>query len=149
MQWCVEVGKFFRKSEVRYQEILLLTIRPLFPCSSGYRFVFIMLILLTYGDIESNPGPRRCDSCSNFSVCHWNLNIMIAHNFKKISLLEAYSTIIKFGVICLLESCLDSSIAFNDNDLNIKGCNLYRSNHPNNIKRGGVGAYIRESLPVR
>ena len=112
MQWRVEIGMFFRKSKVRYRDrILLPTIRPLFSCSSGFRFAFIMLILLTCGDIESNPGPRRSDSCYNFSICHWNLNSMTAHNFKKINLLEAYNTINKFDVICLSESYLDSSIS--------------------------------------
>ena len=85
MQWRVEIEVCFRKSKVRYRDrILLLTIRPLFSCSSGFRFVFVMLILLTLGDIESNPGPRRRDSCYNFSICHWNLNSMTAHNFEKI-----------------------------------------------------------------
>ena len=34
-------------------------------------------------------------------------------------------------------------------NLNIKGYNLYRADHSNNVKRDGVCAYIRESLPVR
>ena len=51
MQWRVEIGTFYRKSKVRYRDrILLPTIRPLFSCSSGFRFAFIMLILLTCGD---------------------------------------------------------------------------------------------------
>ena len=70
---------------------------------------------------------------------------MTVHNFEKINLLEAY----KFDVIYLSESYLDSSIASDNDDLNINGYNLYRINRPNNIKRGGVCAYIRESLPVR
>ena len=74
---------------------------------------------------------------------------MTAHNFEKINLLEAYNTINKFDVICLSESYLDSSIASDNDNLNIKGYNLYRVDHPNNVKRGGVCAYIRESLPVR
>ena len=145
-QWRVETGMFFRKSKIKYRErILLPTICPLLYCSSGFRFVFVMLILLTCGDIESNPGRRIRDSCYNFSVCHWNLNSMTVHNFEKINLLEAY----KFDVIYLSESYLDSSIASDNDDLNINGYNLYRINRPNNIKRGGVCAYIRESLPVR
>ena len=109
-----------------------------------------MLILLTCGDIESNPRrPRRSDSCYNFSICHWNLSSMTACNFEKINLLEAYNTINKFDVICLSESYLDSSIASDNDNLNIKGYNLYRADHPNNVKRGDVCAYIRESLPVR
>ena len=124
------------------------TIRPLFSCSSGFRFVFITLILLTCVDTESNPEPRRRDSCYNFSVCHWNLNNTTAHNFQKINLFEVYNNN-KFDAICLLESYLDSSTASNNDDLNIKGYNLYRADHPNNAKTGGVCPYIRESLPVK
>ena len=67
MQWRVEIGLFFRKSKVRYRDrILLPTIRPLFSYISGFGFTFVALILLTCGDIESNPGPRRRDSCYDF-----------------------------------------------------------------------------------
>ena len=145
----VEIGMFFKKSKVRYRDkILLPTIGPLISCSSGFLFVFVMLIWLTCGDIESNPGPRRRGSSYNFSVCHWNLNNMTAHNFEKINLFEVYSTINKFDVICLSESYFDSSIASDNNDLN-QGYNLYRADHPNNVKIGGVCVYTRESLPVR
>ena len=141
MQWRVEIGMFFRKPNVKYLDrIFLPTIRPLFSCSSVFRFVFIMLILLTCGDIESNPGPIGCNSCYNFSIYHWNLNSMTAHNFEKINLLEVYNTINKFDVICFSEFYLDSSIASDNDDLNIKSYNLYRANHPNNVKRGGVCA---------
>ena len=46
MQWCVEIRMLSRKPKVRYREIILLTtVRPLFSCSSGFHFVFIMLVL--------------------------------------------------------------------------------------------------------
>ena len=106
-----------------------------------------MLILLTCDDIESNPEPRRRDSCYNFSVFYWNLNSMAAHNFEKINFLEAYNIINKYDVICLSESYLDSSIASNNDDFYIKS--LYRADHTNNVKKGDVRAYIRESLPLR
>ena len=102
MQWCVEIGMFFRKTKVQYRDrIMLPTTRSLFSCSSGFCSAFIMLILLTCGDIESNPRPRRCDCCYIFSILHWNLNSMTAHNFEEINLLEAYNSINKFDVICL------------------------------------------------
>ena len=86
----------FQKILIKYRDrILLPIIRPLFSCRSGFRFVFIMLILLTCDDIESNPGTRRSDSCYDPSVCHWNLNSMTAPNFQKINLLEAYNTYIE------------------------------------------------------
>ena len=77
-----------------------------------------------------------------------NLNSMTARTFEKINLLEAYNTINKVDVICLSEYYLDLSIASDNDDLNIKGYNLYRADKIN-VKRGGVCAYIRESLPVR
>ena len=74
---------------------------------------------------------------------------MTAHNFENINLLEAYNTINKFDVICLSESYLDSSTALDNDDLNIKGYNLYRADQPNNVKRSGVCAYISEWLLVK
>ena len=41
-------------------------------------------LLMLYGDIESNPGPRA-NSGQSFSVCHRNLNSIAVHNFSKIS----------------------------------------------------------------
>ena len=37
------------------------------------------------GDIEINPAPKTI-SQQGFSVCYWNLNSIIAHNFAKIFL---------------------------------------------------------------
>ena len=42
---------------------------------------------------------------------------------------------------------MDSSIP--DNVLDIEGYRLLHAGHPNNIKRGGVCIYYKESLPVR
>ena len=92
------------------------------------------------GNIELNPGPNKTDSSCKFSVCHRNLNTLAAHNFEKVELLEAFNTINKFDIICVSESSSDNE------DINIK---LVRADHPNNIKRGGVCVYVRESLPVQ
>ena len=88
LQRRVEIGIFKKKSKVRYQDrILLPTIRPLFSCSLGFCFVFIMLVLLICGDIKSNKWLRRRGSWYNFFVWHWNSNSMTALNFEKIHLL--------------------------------------------------------------
>ena len=47
----------------------------------------------------------------------------------------------------LIRNILDSSIL--DSLLEIDGYNLIRSDHPNDIKRGGVCIYFKEILPVR
>ena len=53
----------------------------------------------------------------------------------------------KYDCICLSETYLDSTTP--DNLLEIDGYNLVRADHPDNIKRGGVCIYYKESLPVR
>ena len=37
------------------------------------------------GDVEENPGPKP-SSNQIFSICHWNLNSISAHNYIKLSL---------------------------------------------------------------
>ena len=63
------------------------------------------------GDVEVNPGPNRnfCQSQS-FSICHWNLNSLIAHRFTNISLLTAYLSVNKFDIEYLSETFLYSKI---------------------------------------
>ena len=53
----------------------------------------------------------------------------------------------KHDFICLSETYLDSSTP--DSLLEIDGYNLIPADHPDNIKRGGVCIYYKESLPVR
>ena len=98
--------------------------------------------------MKKNPGPKP-SSYRNFSIYHWNLNSISAHNFPKLSLLRAYITVYKFDGICLWETYLDSSILHDDNNLKIPGYNLYREDHPFNVKRRGVCIYYKISLPLK
>ena len=77
---------------------------------------------------------------------HWNHNSLSAHNFTKLTQLKAYNSIYKYDFICLSETYLDSSTP--DNLIEIEGYKLIRADHPDNIKRGGVCIYYKESLPV-
>ena len=109
--------------------------------------VWLYLILTKRsGDIEQNPGSKP-NSCQSFSICHWNLNSISAHNFIKISLLKTYIATDKLDVICLSETYLDSSNSNDDDNLEIPGYNFYRADHPSNTKRGGACIYYRNSLP--
>ena len=76
-------------------------------------------------------------------------NSIAAHSFAKLVLLKAYNSIHKFGIICLSETYLDSSILHDDSNLEIPGYNLVRSDHPSNKKRGGVCIYYKSYLPLR
>ena len=109
-----------------------------------------MYLILTKrsGDIEQNPGPKS-NSAQSFSICHWNLNSISAHNFIKISLLKTCIATHKLDVICLSETYLDSSISNDDDNLKIPGYDLFRADHSSNTERGGVCIYYRNSLPLK
>ena len=95
--------------------------------------------ILLSGDIEMNPGPETLDFCT------WNLNSIIAHDFLRVSLIEAFNSVYKHDLIGIVETHLDST--FDDGRLTLDGYNFFKSNHPQNVKRGGVGLYVKESLP--
>ena len=108
--------------------------------------VYMFIILQCHGDVERNAGPRK-QKPNCLSVCHWNLNSLTAHNFSKVAQLQAYNSIYKYDFICLSETYLDSSTP--DNLIEIEGYKVIRADHPDNVKRGGVCIYYKESLPVR
>ena len=92
-----------------------------------------------------NPGPTKSSSLTFF---HWNLNGIAAHDFAKISLIQSHALSYNIDIIFLSETFLDSSIKTNNPKLNIPGYNLLRSDHPSNIKRGGVCMCYKDYLPV-
>ena len=82
-------------------------------------------------------------------VCHWSLNSISAHNFSKVSLLNAYTSLHSFDIIFLSETYLDSSILSHDPNLEVQGYDLIRADHPSNVKRGGVCIYHKSHLPLK
>ena len=85
-------------------------------------WVYSNLISLS-GDVQLNPGPKN-KSDVNFSICHWNLNNISAHNYAKVFLLKAYIAVYKFDIICISEAYLDTSITSDDDNLEVLGYNL-------------------------
>ena len=77
---------------------------------------FSLTIIRLSGDIEEKTVPKR-NSNQSFSICHWNLNSITAHNYLKISLLRAYISLHNFEVVCISESYLDSTTAPDDENL--------------------------------
>ena len=150
MRWRIEIGMSNPAHKTRFINLKSLRVVGL---SSGFRlgirFVFVFLILFACGDIELNLGPKKRSSYYNFSVFHWNLNSITAHNFEKVDLLQAYNTIHQYDMICLSESYLDESVSSDNDNLNINGYKLVRADHPGNVKRGGVCVYFKEYLPVK
>ena len=99
------------------------------------KFLYSIFLIVLNGDLEINPEPRRSTD-ETFLICHWNS--LSAYNYNKRFLLRAYIAVHKYNVIYLFEIYLDSTVASNNENLEITGYNLLRSDHPDNTKRGGV-----------
>ena len=78
-----------------------------------------------------------------------NLNSIAVHNLSKIQSLIAYNCVHQFHIICLSETYLNSDISSDNENLDIPGYRLIRSDHPSNNKRGGVCVYFISSLPIQ
>ena len=82
---------------------------PYFPHLSHVTFLLYVLFITLTGDVALNPGPKR-NAARTLSICHWNLNSKLTHNFAKLSLLRAYVSEHKFDIICLSETYFNYSI---------------------------------------
>ena len=60
-------------------------------------------------------------SSQSFSICHWNLKNIAAHNYIELSLLRAYVSTHKFDVIYVSETYLNSDASTVDENLEIVG----------------------------
>ena len=98
--------------------------------------------LLLSGDIETNLDPRR-NLNNHFTICYWNLNSISAHNFAKVQLLKAYLAVHKLHIVYLSETYLNSSLPFDDDNLDIPGYIMVRADHPTSSKRGDVCLYYK------
>ena len=121
-------------------------VNNLTECCFSLHFLWIpyfALRLLQHGGIELNPGPKY------FSICHWNLKSLTAHNHLKVSQLQAFNLVHKFDILCISETHLDSSVSKDDKAFSIEGYSVIRADHPSNTKRGGVCIYYNDKISVR
>ena len=77
------------------------------------------------------------------------LNSISVNNFEKLHLLQAFNSVYKYDVLCISETFLKSSYSNDDPSLSLKDYNMIRSDHLDNLKRGGVCIYFKETLPLK
>ena len=106
------------------------------------------LILFNCGDVGLKPGLQNT-KYYYFLLFHWNPNGLPAHDFSKLSSIEAYNIYHNLDIICLSETFLDSIYAHDDTRINLKDFTLIREDNPHNCKRRGVSIYFEEHFVVR
>ena len=112
-----------------------------FICSLTYSYSYLLTLLSC--DIEKIPGPNN----NGFlKLYHWNLNSISAREQIKIPLIEAYNSIHHHDVFVISETMLNNTV--HNEDIVIDGFSrdIYRSDHVNNLRQGGVCIYYREGL---
>ena len=55
----------------------------------------------------------------------------------------------KDDFICIRKTYLDATVAADDKDLFIEGYNLVHTDHPSNVKKGGICIYYKDSPVVQ
>ena len=118
------------------------------PLFLFFLFVFFSRKLFLSGDIETNSGSRHSLN-NHFTICHWKLNSISAHNFAKVQHLKAYLAVHKFDIVCFSQTYLNSSFPFDDDNLDIQGYIMTRVYHPANSKSGGACMYYKNSLSLK
>ena len=108
-----------------------------------YNFKFAENLFIC-GDVELNPGPISDD---HFKFMHWNPNSIVAHNFHRVSLIQAYNAIHDFHIISITESALNSKIS--NESIDIPGYIPIRNDLPENDSHGGVLIWHKIDLPVK
>ena len=121
-----------------------------FPFECSALWIFNLLLLLST-DIHPNPGPppitNQAFSNGFFSFCNWNLNTLSKDNFNRISLLEAHNTLFNYDIISLCETSLNDEMQVPEKA--IPGYKYQPLNHPSGNKKGGVGIFYKDTLPLR
>ena len=72
-------------------------------CCLHIQWLVFRVILLS-GVVETNPGPET------FGFCIWNLNSITAHDFLRVSLIEAYNSTHNYDLTGIVETHLDNTV---------------------------------------
>ena len=122
-QWRVEIGTFSCRYILRYPQSCNFFMKGQ-TVVVGFAFdlllnFFVILyfcyILLTHG---GKPRTKE-ELLYQLFFLPVNLNGLSTHNYVKLSSLQAYNSVYKHNVICLLETYLDNSVLSDESDLNL------------------------------
>ena len=119
----------------------------LLPVTFSAHFSVIIILLVTFGTVETNPGPSPCDNKLHFSF--WNVDSLLARDGVKKSFIEGLDSCHHFDIFGVCESFLTNKV--NEKDLCINGFSPepFRADCPDNTSHGGVCLYFKEHLPIK
>ena len=75
------------------------------------------------------------------------MNSLVKDDFSRVKLLEAHNSVFRYDLISVYETCLNDSVELPDKLLD--DYSFVFQNNPLNTRRGGVGLFYKNSLPLR
>ena len=109
--------------------------------------IVILPIVLLIQSLALHCVATQLRLTETLDFCCWNRNSITAHDFLRVSLIEAYNSVFNYDLIGIVETHLDSTVE--KDKLALNGYSFIKANHPQNVKRGGVGLHIKDSLPSK
>ena len=129
-----------------YSHILSILVFQIWSARIIHSSYWLQLILIIMSnDVELNPGPYFQNSFLSFMS--WNLNSLTKNNFERVRLLEAHNSIFKYDIISVNETNLNNAVEIPEPLMN-DDYTFISANNSSNKKRGGVGIFYKNSLPV-
>ena len=89
-------------------------------------------------------GPHFQNNFFNFMS--WNLNSLAKDNFHRVSLIEAHNSSFNYDLISICETSLNDSVKLPETLPD--EYTFVPVNNPTNTRRGGVGLFYKNSLPL-
>ena len=115
-----------------------------FLCIPSATLWYFQRVLYMSNDISKNPGPQFQNNCFNFMS--WNLNSLAKDNFHRVSLIEAHNSFYNYDLISICETSLNDLVELPETLLH--EYTFVSANNPANTRRGGVGLFYKNSLPI-
>ena len=109
-------------------------------------FIDNYFVLLISGDVHPHPGPCHGNS---LKFCHWNLDSIAVNDFIKIPLIQAYNSVYNYDLIARSETYLNSSITNETVSRTGFSKEIFRCDHPDDVKRGGVCLFYKDNLATK
>ena len=152
LYWCFQLSVLFYKKTTKVKictghfSFMLSLLKMLLGCISiiidGFRNVFfyllMLLLLLTYGDIDRNPGPVNNFNYSDLSILHCNIR-RLRHKLEYIR-----GSYVDYDILCFTETHLDMTVPDEFLHLSNSLDKLYRKDRTNH--GGVICVYLSSSL---
>ena len=113
------------------------------PCATLWYF---QLVIYLSNDISKNPGPEPHFQNNFLNFMSWNLNSLAKDNFHRVRLIEAHNSFFNYDLISVSKTSLNYTVKLPEPLL--KEYTFLPCNNPTNTRRGGVGLFYINSLPV-